>query len=144
IDTATAEAIRAMAPQMNVVSAERIADELRKMLIDRRRARGMALLFDLGLAAKILPEVVPMKGLPQGPPAAPTGDLWEHTLRVLELLEQPSFPLALAGLLHDVGKPRTVGRTPDRYTFYYHEHVGRRMAGEIGERLRLSNVERER
>src|SRR5207253_8034075 len=108
IDTATAEAIRAMAPQMNVVSAERIADELRKMLIDRRRARGMALLFDLGLAAKILPEVVPMKGLPQGPPSAPTGDLWEHTLKVLDLLgAEVSFPLAFAALLHDIGKPRT-------------------------------------
>ena len=66
-------------------------------------------------------------------------------LRVLELLgPAPSFPLAFAALLHDVGKPRTVGRTPERYTFYYHEHVGARLADEIGERLRLSNVERER
>jgi poly(A) polymerase len=55
-----------------------------------------------------------------------------------------SFPLALAALLHDVGKPRTVGRTPDRYTFHGHEHVGKRLAGEISERLRLSNAERER
>src|SRR5262249_27667130 len=73
------------------------------------------------------------------------GDLWDHVMRVLELLgEEPSFPLALAALLHDVGKPRTVGRTPDRYTFYYHEHVGRRMAEEIGRRLKLSNFERQR
>src|SRR6202022_3436312 len=69
-------------------------------------------------------------------------DLWEHVLRVLELLgPQPSFPLALAALLHDVGKPRTVGRTPDRYTFYSHEHVGKRMALEICDRLKLSNDE---
>src|SRR5439155_12699800 len=54
------------------------------------------------------------------------------------------FPLALAALLHDVGKPRTVGRTPERYTFYYHEHVGRRLAAAIGRRLKLSNAERER
>jgi poly(A) polymerase len=47
-------------------------------------------------------------------------------------------------LLHDVGKPRTVGRTPDRYTFHGHEHVGRRLAAEIGLRLRLSNEERDR
>jgi poly(A) polymerase len=46
--------------------------------------------------------------------------------------------------LHDVGKPRTVARTPERYTFYYHEHVGRRLASEICLRLRLSNEERER
>ncbi len=145
IDPATADAVRRMAPQVAVVSAERIADELRKLLVDPRRARGMGLLFDLGLAAVVLPEVVPMKGLPQGPPGAPTGDLWDHVLRVLELLgPEVSFPLALAALLHDVGKPRTVGRTPDRYTFHYHEHVGRRLAGEICQRLRLSNEERER
>ena len=55
-----------------------------------------------------------------------------------------SFPLAMAALLHDVGKPRTVGRTADRYTFYGHEHVGTRMADEIARRLKLSNDERER
>ncbi len=64
---------------------------------------------------------------------------------MLDLLgEAPSFPLAFAALLHDVGKPRTVGRTPDRYTFYCHEHVGRRMASEICLRLKTSNEERER
>ena len=86
-----------------------------------------------------------MKGLPQGPPHAPTGDLWEHVLRVLELLgDEVSFPLALAALLHDIGKRRTVGRTPDRYTFYSHEEVSRRMASEVCDRLKFSNVERER
>jgi poly(A) polymerase len=92
----------------------------------------------------ILPELVPMKGLPQGLPHAPTGDLWDHVMQVLGLLDEPSFPLAFAALLHDVGKPRVVGRTPDRYTFYSHEHVGKRMAGEICRRLRMSNEERER
>jgi poly(A) polymerase len=120
----------------------------------------MRMFVDLGLAAPVMPELLPMRGLPQGlprpdapalpppgrPGAAPeSGDLWEHVLKVLELLgPAPSFPLALAALLHDVGKPRTVGRTPDRYTFHGHEHVGRRMAGEIALRLRLSNEERER
>jgi poly(A) polymerase len=145
IDPATADAIRAMAPQIEVVSAERIADELRKLLVDPQRARGVNLLLDLGLVEAVLPELLPMKGLPQGPPGAPTSDLWDHVLRVLDLLgPKPSFPLALAALLHDVGKPRTVGRTPDRYTFYYHEHVGRRMASDICLRLKLSNDERER
>jgi poly(A) polymerase len=124
----------------------------------------MRLLMDLGLAAVVLPELVPMCGLPQGPPREgahlpPPGrpgpalaadgdvpvDLWEHVLRVLELLPPaPSFPLALAALLHDVGKPRTVGRTPERYTFHGHEHVGARMADDIAARLRLSNDERDR
>jgi poly(A) polymerase len=144
IDPATAAAIRRMAAQITVVSSERIADEFRKMLVNKDRARGMSLFDELGLSEPVLPEIVPMKGLPQGPPDAPTGDLWGHVLRVLELLgPDVSFPLAFAALLHDVGKPRTVGRTPDRYTFYYHEHVGKRLAGEISVRLRLSNEERE-
>jgi poly(A) polymerase len=160
IEPATAAAVRAMAGQVTVVSAERIAEELRKMLVDPRRARGVALLDQLGLAAVILPELVPMKGLPQGPPpsdaaALPppgrpgppreSGDLWQHVLRVLEALgPEVSFPLAFAALLHDVGKPRTVGRTPDRYTFHGHEQVGQRLAGEICRRLKLSNEESRR
>jgi poly(A) polymerase len=162
IEPATAESIRVLAPRIVVVSAERIADELRKLLVDPHRARGMRLFLDLGLAQPILPELLPMRGLPQGlpqpgasvlpPPGQPgpaaadgTMDLWEHVLRVLDNLgPSPSFPLAMAALLHDVGKPRTVGRTPDRYTFYNHEHVGRRMAGAICERLKLSNDEQKR
>jgi poly(A) polymerase len=161
IEPATAAAIGAMAGELPVVSAERIQDELRKLLVDPQRARGLALLDELGLAAVVLPELLPMKGLPQGLPqgsaalpppgepgpvrAGPATDLWQHVLRVLECLgPQVSFPLAFAALLHDVGKPRTVGRTPDRYTFYYHEHVGRRMASEMCLRLKMSNEERER
>jgi poly(A) polymerase len=145
LDPATAEAIRKMAAEITVVSAERIAEEMRKLLVAPHRARGVRLLDEVGLVAALLPELVPMKSLPQGLPSAPTGDLWEHTLRALEFLgAEASFPLAFAALLHDVGKPRVVGRTPDRYTFYQHEHVGRRLASEIALRLRLSNQERDR
>jgi poly(A) polymerase len=161
IEPATAEAIRVLAPQIGAVSVERIAEELRKLLVDPHRARGMRLFMELGLAQPILPELLPMRGLPQGlprpdasalpPPGLPgpaaegSLDLWEHVLRVLDNLgPAPSFPLAMAALLHDVGKPRTVGRTPNRYTFYNHEHVGRRLAGEICERLKLSNDEQKR
>jgi tRNA nucleotidyltransferase/poly(A) polymerase len=144
-DPATASAIRQMADQLPVVSAERIAEELRRLLVDPHRARGIQLLDELGLDRAILPELLEMKGVPQGRPDAPTGDLWDHVLRVLDLLgPEPSFPLAFAALLHDVGKRRTVGRTPDRYTFYNHEHVGRRMAADTCRRLKLSNAERER
>jgi poly(A) polymerase len=162
IEPNTADAIRVQSPQITVVSAERIAEELRKLLVDPHRARGMRLFMDLGLAQPILPELLPMRGLPQGlprpdspslpPPGMPgpatadgARDLWEHVLLVLDNLgPEPSFPLAMAALLHDVGKPRTVGRTPDRYTFYNHEHVGRRMAAEVCERLKLSNDEQKR
>src|SRR5262249_7970613 len=145
IEPRTMAAIQEMAPQITVVSAERIAEELRQLLVHPRRAVGMALLDEAGLVERLLPEWLRMKGRPQGPPCAPTGDLWGHVLRVLELLGEPvSFPLAFAALLHDVGKPRSVGRTPDRYTFHGHEHIGRRLASEICLRLRLSNEERER
>jgi len=145
LDPATEAAIRAMAPQIKVVSAERIAEELRRLLACPQRSRGVSLMDQTGLVAAVLPELLEMKGLPQGPPQAPTGDLWTHVLRVLDLLgPAPSFPLAFAALLHDVGKRRTVGRTPDRYTFYSHEEVSRRLAADICLRLKLSNVERER
>jgi poly(A) polymerase len=159
IDPETALAMSRMSPQLSQgVSAERIADELRKILVDQHRVRGMRLFMEMGLAAVVLPELVPMVGLPQGlpsldgpalpPPGLPGDaetDLWDHVLQVLGRLQPaPSFSLAMAALLHDVGKPRTVGRTPDRYTFYGHEHVGRRIAEEICERLRLSNEESER
>lgn len=145
LDPATEAAIREMAPQIRVVSAERVAEELRKLSAHPQRTRGFSLFLDLGLAAAVLPELVPMVGLPQGPPAAPTGDLWQHVLAVLARLPaSASFPLVMGTLLHDVGKPRTVGRTPDRYTFYSHEHVGARLAGDLATRLKLSNHERER
>jgi len=160
IDPATLQAMTAMAGGIGAVSAERIADELRKMLVDPHRARAMRLFLDLGLAQVVMPELLPMRGLPTGPPRAdgpvlpPPGrpgqagdasDLWEHVLKVLDLLgPSASVELAFATLLHDVGKPRTVGRTPDRRTFHAHEHVGRRMAGAICQRLKMANDERER
>ncbi len=145
IEAATAAAIRELAPGLPAVSAERIADELRKVLTNPRRVQGLNLLFDLDLLDQVLAELRPMKGLRQGPPAAPTGDLWDHVMAVLEWLgPAPTFSLALAALLHDIGKPRVVGRTPERYTFYHHEHVGARLADEICARLKLSNDERKR
>jgi poly(A) polymerase len=139
-----------MAAEIRVVSAERIADELKKMVTHPRRARAMHQLDELGLMKYVLPEVEEeMKGLPQGPPDAPTGDLWEHTLKVLEVLDGPqwpapgpvSFPLAFGALLHDVGKKRAWAREPDRHTFHGHEHIGKRLAGVACRRLKLSNVE---
>ncbi len=152
IDPTTLDAARHMAEEIKVVSAERIAEELRKVFTIRNRARGFRLLREFGLVGPVLPELVPTFDTPQGTPDAPTGTLWDHTVMVLELLQGPlwpepravSFPLAFAAVLHDVGKPRVIGRTPDRYTFHGHEHVGARMAAAIGKRLRLSNAEAER
>jgi poly(A) polymerase len=155
IDPATATAIRARASEVSVCSPERIAEELRKMLVDRHRSRALQLFLELNMAPPVMEEILPMVGLPYGPPRpdatlpAPgtsgeaTSDLWTHVLAVLDHLpESPSVPLAFATLLHDIGKPRTVGRTPDRYTFHGHEHVGARMAHDIcKERLKMSNEE---
>ena len=142
IDPATAAAARRMAKEIRVVSAERIAEELRKMLVHPNRARGLRLLRELELVEPILPELVPTFALPQGLPSAPTGTLWDHTVRVVECLgETASFPLAFAAVLHDVGKPHVFARTAERYTFHGHERVGAQMAERIAGRLKLSNVE---
>jgi poly(A) polymerase len=161
LDPATETAVREMAGQISVVSPERIGQELRRMLVDPNRVTGLALADRVNLLPVILPEVSAMHGVPQGKPVQPTGDLWDHTMLVLEKLDEawrtttgalghrhatpsPSFALALGTLLHDVGKPATMGRHDERLTFYHHEHVGRRIAGDIARRLRLSNTDRER
>ena len=180
VDPDTLAAARRFAPQITVVSAERIADELRKLLTHPSRGRGVRLLRDFDLIGPVLPELLGTFDLPQGPPAAPTGTLWEHIVRVMEVLEEPglggltpparqppglggltpparqppglggltpparqvvTFPLAFAALLHDVGKPPTFARTPDKYTFHRHEQVGARMAEGVARRLKLSNAE---
>lgn len=145
LDPATREALVAMADQIRVVSVERIAQELRRMLVDPSRARALDLAYDVGLVAAILPPLVPMKGLFQGKPVQPQGDLWEHTLLVLEKLPaEPSFPLAFAALLHDVGKPGTKALVEGRPTFHNHEQVGSRIADRLCRELKLANAERER
>src|SRR5262245_38454690 len=124
IEPETAAAVREMAAEITVVSAERIAEELRKILVHPGRAWALRQMDELGLLRQIVPEVESeMKGLPQGLPSAPTGDLWDHTLKVLEVLEGPrwpapapaTFPLAFAAMLHDVGKKRSAARQGDRY-----------------------------
>jgi putative nucleotidyltransferase with HDIG domain len=127
------------------VSAERIAQELRRMLVHPSRTRAMQLALDLRVLAAVVPEAVRMRGIFQGKPMQPEGDLWDHTMLVLALLPaEPSFPLAFAALLHDVGKPSTRSIQHGRYTFHNHEQVGGTTAERIGRRLKLSNSERER
>ena len=145
IDPATRASLEAMAAQVRVVSVERIAQELRKMLVHLSRSRAMALAMDVGLVQAILPPLVKTKGVFQGKPAQPNGDLWDHLLLVLDLLPaNPSFPLAFAALLHDVGKPETKGVKNGRTTFHTHEQVGRSIADTMCRDLKLANHERER
>lgn len=145
VDPATLAAARRTAPEITVVSAERIAEELRKLLAHPSRGRGVRLLREFDLIGPVVPELLGSFDVPQGPPSAPTGTLWEHTVRVVELLDdRASFPLAFGALLHDIGKPRTFARTPDKYTFHRHEQEGARIAEKIADRLKLSNAEKAR
>ena len=105
----------------------------------------MNLALETGLVAAVLPPLVPMKGIFQGKPYQPEGDLWDHTMLVLKFLPpDPSFTLAFAALLHDVGKPATKAIQNGRLTFHHHEQVGRQIADGLCRNLKLSNAERER
>jgi len=145
IEPATFAAIKSMAKQVASVSKERVAQEFRRMLVHETRARAMDLALQTGLVAAILPDLLRMKGMFQGKPVQPEGDLWDHTMLVLELLPaDASFPLAFAALLHDVGKPFTRMLHQGRYNFHHHEQVGARHSDRLCRELKLSNAERER
>jgi poly(A) polymerase len=147
IDDATFAAIQALAPHIRQVSLERIRDELTKMLTDGRARRAFELLHESGLLVHVLPEVARMKGVAQPPQFHPEGDVWTHTLLMIEQLKAGSSPtLAWGVLLHDVGKPPTF-RPPcgpdNRIRFDEHVEVGTQMAVEICRRLRFSNEDTE-
>lgn len=139
-------ALRDGRKEISRVSRERVRDELVKMLTEGAARRAFELLDESGLLEIVLPEVARMKGVEQPPQFHPEGDVWIHTLMMLEKMEKPSPTLALAVLLHDVGKPPTFqpAQGDDRIRFNGHAEVGATMAEEICRGLRLSNREIER
>jgi poly(A) polymerase len=147
IEAKTFRAIQKLAPDINQVSAERLRDELTKILTEGAARRGFELLDESGLLAELLPEISAMKGVEQPPQFHPEGDVWTHTLMMLEMLKPGCSPtLAWGVLLHDVGKPSTFTPPtgPDgRIRFDRHVDVGTRMAEEICRRLRFSNEDTE-
>lgn len=141
IEPATWAAIQRQAAEIRHISAERVRDEILKMLSEGRARRAFELLDQSGLLQAVLPEVAAMKGVEQPPQFHPEGDVWTHTLMMLERLPAGTAPaLALGVLLHDVGKPPTFRRAPDRIRFDRHAGVGAVMARAIGKRLRLSSA----
>ena len=140
IELQTFAAIRELASFIHQVSRERVRDELTKMLTEGHARRAFELLDATGLLHQVLPEVERMKGVEQPPQFHPEGDVWVHTLLLLEKLPAGvSRTLAWGALLHDVGKPPTFRVAPDRIRFDNHVEVGVRMAGEICRRLHFSN-----
>jgi hypothetical protein len=91
-------------PSSRTVSAERVREELARILTEGGARRGFELLDESGLLAGILPEVAAMKGVEQPPEFHPEGDVWVHTLMLLKGLTSHPHP-GLGALLHDVGKP---------------------------------------
>ncbi len=142
IEPATWEVIGELATEILQISWERIRDEIIKIITRPNAGRGLNLLHESGLLNQILPEIKAMQGVPQPPEFHPEGDVFVHTRMMLDMLRNPSPVLALAALLHDVGKPPTFA-VKDRIRFDGHVEVGGRMAEEICRRLRLSNEETE-
>jgi putative nucleotidyltransferase with HDIG domain len=142
IEPATVEAIRRNHASILKVSAERVRDELVRILTEGGARIGFELLDATGMLPDILPEIAAMKGVEQPPQYHPEGDVWTHTLLMLEQLDHPTPALAMGVLLHDVGKPPTF-RMADRIRFNGHVEEGVRIAHKILHRLRFSRDDME-
>jgi poly(A) polymerase len=129
------EAMRNLRERLRIVSAERIRDELSKLLQGAHVDRGLQLVVDIGLADEFLPEL-PALQLEQDP-VHRHKDVFRHTLAVVKHCPPDDLTLRLAALLHDVGKPATKQITPEGVQFHHHEVVGARMAEERLRALRF-------
>ncbi|MGN6554431.1 MAG: CCA tRNA nucleotidyltransferase [Verrucomicrobiota bacterium] len=140
IEPETFTAIRATAPRIRAISAERIRDELLKMFRPPHAARGLQLLNESGLLQEVLPELAATIDCEQSPDYHPEGSVFNHLLSMLRQLPEESDPLLpWAVLLHDIAKPVTASRDPatGHIHFYEHERVGAVMTEKILERLRF-------
>jgi poly(A) polymerase len=142
IEARTWEAVTVNPDRIRTVSAERVRDELTKILTQGNAHKGLELLSRSGLLARVLPEVAAMHGVEQPPEFHPEGDVYVHTRWMLEMMGPASLTLAWAVLLHDVGKPPTF-MIADRIRFNGHDVMGAQMAEHIMKRLRFSNKDRE-
>jgi putative nucleotidyltransferase with HDIG domain len=140
IEQETFAAIRRGAACITRISAERIRDELIKILTEGAARRGFELLDSSGLLTQIAPAIEACQGVQQPPEYHPEGDVWTHVMLMLERMHDPAPALALGVLLHDIGKPRTF-RIADRIRFDGHAEVGTAMAKDWLCQLRFPNEE---
>ena len=143
IDGPTYDGVTRYAHRLSQISRERIRDEILKILCGPAPARGLSLLSDSGVLEEVLPEVFDMHGVMQPPAFHPEGDVFQHTRLMFSLARNLSPTLALAVLLHDVGKPGTFA-IGERIRFDGHAELGARMAGQICRRLKLSGAQIEK
>jgi poly(A) polymerase len=136
IDPATKAAVPELAARLGIISAERVRDELARLMVAPRPAEAMAGVVETGLADHFLPEL-PALAMEQDP-VHQHKDVLSHTLAVVEKTS-PDLILRLAALMHDVGKPATRAFGPDGVTFHHHEVVGQRMTRDRLRALRFSN-----
>ena len=142
IEPGTMAALQRLHHLIERVAPERVREELARILTEGGARRGFELLDETGLLGDILPEVAAMKGVAQPPEFHPEGDVWTHTLLLLEKLRHPTVTLAAGALLHDVGKPPTF-RVADRIRFDGHVEEGVRLAHGILTRLRFPGEQAE-
>jgi tRNA nucleotidyltransferase (CCA-adding enzyme) len=138
IDPATWSGIQRTASKIGGIAAERVGEELTMIMTQGGAARGLDLLVDGGLAAMILPEVLPLRGCPQPANFHPEGDVYRHTRLMLSMLPRRcEETLAFGALLHDIAKPQTLSIDADgKMTYYGHTEIGGRIAAEVLQRLR--------
>lgn len=144
LDPATAEAVRARSKLIDRVSAERIRDELTLMWTRPHPSRALTMLSELGLLSRVIPELEALHGVEQSPIFHPEGDVWKHTVKILDCLARArparTPTLAWATLLHDIGKPAAAKRSRGK-NFNGHEKDGASAARTVCERLRMSRAD---
>lgn len=124
------------ADRIKIVSSERIMGELKKTMETGKLKRAIRLMGTIGIRKYILPEIDALKGVSQGEKYHLEGDVYKHTLKVLENAK-PGIENQMAALLHDIGKPETQQILPDKITFYEHHDAGAEIARAIMKRLKF-------
>ncbi len=143
IEEETFTAIKKNAAKIAGVSGERIRGEMTKVLSSDFPADGMKLLYNAGLLAYILPELVKGVGVSQKG-THHVDDVFTHSLKCLQFCPNKNWIVRLATLIHDIGKPVTFRERNGKATFYNHETVGANIAKQIADRWHLSKEDREK